>query len=95
VAQDLDPLAVLRLDDPQRRVAVDDVRGVDELPVDRAVGYYAIVLALPMGMLAANGEWLGVGVTALGVAATLLGGSAIRRLVTPVDPVARETVSVR
>lgn len=67
---------------------------LDELPVDRAVAYYAIVLVLPMGMLAANGEWLGVGVTALGVAATLLAGRAIRRLVAGVDPMDREAVSV-
>lgn len=66
-----------------------------DLPPNLAVAYYTIVLALPMGMLAAHGEWLGVGVTLVGAGATLLAGTALRRLIAGADPMHRPIVSVR
>ncbi len=41
----------------------------DRLPLGWMAAFYAIVVALPLGMLAAAGEWLGVGVTLLSYAA--------------------------
>lgn len=45
------------------------------LPLDWMLAFYAVVVALPLGMLAAAGEWLGVGVT---LAALSLVGAALR-----------------
>lgn len=48
-------------------LAVTEERaGFSQLPVGWMTAFYGIVVALPLGMLAVAGEWLGVGVTLAG-----------------------------
>lgn len=49
--------------------------GFGSLPLNWMVAFYGVILALPLGMLAVAGEWLGVGVT---LAAVGLVGVALR-----------------
>jgi len=51
----------------------------DRLPARWMAGFYALVLTLPLGMLAAAGAWLAVGTTLIAAAGTVGGIALLRR----------------
>jgi len=49
---------------------------LERLPANWTYAYYAVMVALPVGMIAAAGLWLGVAVTLVGVA-LCIGGAVL------------------
>ena len=62
--------------------------GLDALPARWMAAYYLVVLLMPLGMLLAAGEWLAVGVTAVGVGICGVLVAPGLRPVAPLEPAA-------